>query len=223
MRGMSDKPSPDAGLFRHARRLQWACGLCFALLFLMGLTGLASITLLHDNPTFTSGLTGIEGATFKVVKALRGFIEHAHEWGGYLSILLAGWAGLEVLTFALRLRRLKDSGRRSTARWLGPAGVLGAVVIVGALLLLLASGVAARNYVKHVSQMHGDELGAIDRGGALTNRDAATADFPKYELAEYHVREFNYLLAAGALLLVIAANRVRGLSTELKKKQDAGD
>lgn len=216
---MADDKTPNADIKRAAKRVQWACGLCFGLLFLMGISGLASVTLLHDDPAFTSNIGGIEGATLKTVIALRGVIELLHEWGGYLGIVLAGWAGVEVFNFARRLRKSDRSEWRGTGRWMGPVGILGAVVIVGSLVALLASGVAARAYVEHIGARHSDELSGIDRGGALTNRDEAMGDFPKHELAEMHVRELNYALAFGAIILVFAANSTRNISLKLKKDE----
>ena len=215
--GNEQKPTDD--IRAAAKRVQWACGLCFGLLFLMGVSGLASITLLHDDPTFTSNISGVEGATLKTVIALRGVIELLHEWGGYLGIVLAGWAATEVLNFARRLRKSDSSSWRATGRWMGPVGIFGGLVIVGALIALLASGVAAKGYVDHIGKRHSDELSGIDRGGALTDRGETMTDYPKHELAEMHVRELNYALAIGAILLVLAANSTRSISLALKKEE----
>ena len=220
MNAMAEDKSDYEDVKRHATRVQWACGLCFGLLFLMGVSGIASITLLHDDPAFTGNIGGIEGATLKTVIFLRGGIEFLHEWGGYIGIVLAGWAATEVFNFARRLRKSANGDWRSTGRWMGPVGILGGLVIVASLLALLASGVAAKGYVDHISARHNDELVGIDRSGALTSRGKAMDDFPKHELAELHVRELNYALALGAILLVFAANSTRTISLKLKKDSE---
>ncbi|MBZ0134825.1 MAG: hypothetical protein K8I27_00465 [Planctomycetes bacterium] len=218
MNPMTEETPKHEAVKRHASRVQWACGLCFALLFLMGVSGVASVTLLHDDPTFTSNIGGIEGATLKTVIALRGVIELLHEWGGYFAIVLAGWAGTEVFNFSRRLRKSDRGEWRGTGRWMGPVGVFGGIVIIGSLIALLASGVAAKAYVDHIGAHHSDELSGIDRSGALTSRGEAMDEFPKHDLAEMHVRELNYALALGAILLVLAANSTRGISLALKKE-----
>lgn len=215
---MAEDKGKHDDIKRHATRVQWACGLCFGLLFLMGISGIASITLLHDDPTFTSNIGGIEGATLKTVIFLRGAIEFIHEWGGYIGIVLAGWAATEVFNFARRLRKSDNGAWRSTGRWMGPVGIFGGLVIVASLVALLASGVAAKGYVDHIAERNKDELSGIDRSGALTTRDEAMSDYPKHELAELHVRELNYALALGAILLVFAANSTRSISLKLKKE-----
>lgn len=218
MGSMEEETSAHQDIRRHARRVQWACGLCFALLFLMGISGLASVTLLHDDPAFTSNIRGIEGATLKTVIALRGVIEVLHEWGGYLGIVLGGWAGIEVFQFSRLLRRSDRAEWRGTGRWMGLVGLVGGIVIIGALLALLASGVAARAYVDHIATRHADDFTGIDRGSALTERGEAMEGFPEHQLAELHVRELNYALALGAILLVLAANSTRGIATAIRKE-----
>ena len=49
-------------------------------------------------------------------------------------------------------------------------------------------------------------------------RGDSMEDFPKHELAEMHVRELNYALALGAILLVLAANSTRAISLSLKRE-----
>jgi hypothetical protein len=211
------EPNPNAALLRHGRRVQWAAGLCFALLLLMGVSGLASVTLLHDDTLYTEQLQGVEGATLRAAIALRGAIAVIHGWGGYLGILLAGLAALEVFQFARLLRRADRADWRGTGRWLAPLGVLGGLVVAAALVLLLASGVAARAYVQQVGSHHADELSGIDRSRALGTASEESKDFPKSELAELHVKEFNYLMAAGAIMLVLAASVTRRIELEAKK------
>ncbi|MCB9934065.1 MAG: hypothetical protein H6840_00090 [Planctomycetes bacterium] len=218
MNAMPDQAeNPNAALLRHGRRVQWIAGLCFALLFLMGVSGLASITLLHDDRLYTDSMQGVEGATLRTVIALRGVIGLIHAWGGYLGIMLAGFAGLEVLRFARLLRKAERADWRGTGRWLGPLGVLGGLVVMAALVLLLASGVSARGYVRQISARHSDELSGIDRSRALGSAAEERKEFPRSEFAEMHVKELNYLMAAGAILLVLAASVTRRIELEAKK------
>jgi hypothetical protein len=208
---------PHADLRRRARRAQWACGLCFALLFAMGLSGVASITLLHDDPLYTASVKGIEGATLQAVMAQRGAIAFIHEWGGYAGILLAGWAALEVFAFARRIRRGDNADWRRAGRWMAPAGILGGTVIIAALVLLLASGVAASGFVDHISTRHKDDLAGIDRSTGLIDARKVLQGYEDSQMAEWHVREMNYVLAFGALILVAAAASIRRVSLEAKK------
>ncbi|MBK8206323.1 MAG: hypothetical protein IPK87_05920 [Planctomycetes bacterium] len=203
-------------LVSRARRVQWACGLCFGLLFLMGISGIASITLLYDDPLYHESTRDIEGATLRTAIELKWLIGALHMWGGYVAILLAGWAAMEVFSFSRLVRRSDNPGWRSTARWLGPAGIGGGATIVLAVVLLLASGVAAKGYVQHITR-YGEVKSEIE--GAPGEHDAAKAleGYPDSNMAEWHIREMNYLLAIGAIVLVAAAASVRRISIEARK------
>ncbi len=203
-------------LVGRARRVQWACGLSFGLLFLMGISGIASITLLYDDPLYHESTRDIEGATLRTAIAMKWLIRALHVWGGYAAILLSGWAAMEVFSFSRLLRRSDSPGWRSTARWVGPAGLLGGATIVLAVVLLLASGVAAKGYVQHITR-YSEVKGEIE--GKPGEHDAAEAleGYPDSGLAELHIREMNYLLAIGAIVLVAAAAAVRRISIEARK------
>ncbi len=218
-----DEPDPNADLIAAARRAQWACGLCLGLMFLMGLSGIASITLLHDDPLYTGVTGGIEGTTLDIVIALRWLIELLHEWGGYLCILLAGWAALAVLSFARRVKRTDNADWKRTARWVGPAGIIGGGVIMGSLLLLIASGVAASGFVDHIGSRYDDDLSGIDKSTGLVDARNALEGYDDSQMAELHIREFNYLLAIGALTLVMSAAAIRRLSKEAKADHTPGN
>lgn len=205
-------------VIRRARRAQWACGLCFAVLFLTGISGISSFLLdLYNDPLYTGRSRGIEDTTLAVLIVLEPAIRIIHSWGGYLGILLAGWAGLEVFATGRLLRAGADEERRASARWLKPAGLLGAGTIMISLVLLLASGVAARAYINGVGQTARDMVEVRDPASLLSGDDSA--DKPQsVQLAEWHVREMNYLLAIGALILVAAAARIRGVSQRTRKQ-----
>jgi len=211
----------DARIQRRARRVQWAGGLCFALLFLMGLSGLASVTLLHDDPLYTQEIQGMEGVTLRTVIALRPLIGLIHEWGGYAGILLAGWTALEVFLFGRLLRVADRADWRGVGRWIGPLGVVSGIVLIASLVLLLASGVAARGYVHHIAGQHDDGLSGVDRSGALGGLQQEGEAYPKSDLAEMHVRELNYLLAVGAILMVFAIHTSRRIQLEDRKQAKA--
>jgi hypothetical protein len=216
-----DEPRPNADLIKGARRAQWACGLCLGLMFVMGLSGIASITLLHDDPLYTGATGGVEGTTLEIVISLRWLIELLHEWGGYVGIVLAGSAALAVFSFARRIRRGENLEWRRTARWVGPAGILGGGLIIASLLLLIASGVAASGFVDHIQSGEKDEFG-IDKNTGLIDAREALQGYDDSQMAEMHVREFNYLLAIGALTLVMAAAAIRRVSKEAKSDQSPG-
>lgn len=212
---MADSPAPNP-VTSAARRVMVACGLCFTLLFVTGMCGAASITLLYDDPLYNESIKGIEGATLSAVVALKGFITFMHTWGGYAGILLAGWSMFELLRFARVIRRSDNQGWKSTARWLGPAGVAGSVLIAGSLVALLASGVAAKGYGDHIASYEfvtetvEGKPGEHDAKGMLQG-------YPDSGFAELHVRELNMLLALGAIVLVMATASVRRIGLEARK------
>src|SRR5690606_24260779 len=120
----------DPILIKRARAAQWACGLCLALLFLLGLSGIASITLLHDDQLYVGNTGGLEGSVLDTVMDLRWLIEPLHEWGGYLAIVLGGWAGLALWRFARHIRRSDRAEWRRTGAWLGPCGMLAGLLVI---------------------------------------------------------------------------------------------
>jgi hypothetical protein len=212
---MSETPD-HTPVLRASRRALLACGLCFALLLLMGMTGVASITLLYDDPTYT--LTGgLEGTVVRMVRTLSGTINVIHDWGGYVGIVLAGWAGLELLALSRRLKATDNPEWRAAARRLPVLGLGGAFVLVVSLLLLIPSGVAAKAF------LHSDEPSPI---GQPTDRQRLAPRLPGQEViedagnpkfVEWHTRELNYLMALGAILLVFAASTTRRIALEAKR------
>lgn len=212
---MADTPAPDP-VIPAARRVMWACGLCFALLFVTGMCGAASITLLYDDPLYNESIKGIEGATLSTVVAMKGFIRFVHTWGAYPAMLLAAWSMFELLRFSRIARRSGNAGWRSTARWLGPAGVVGALLIVLSLISLLASGVAAKGYGEHIASYQFVSETVEGKPGEH-DANAMLKDYPDSGMAEYHVRELNMLLALGAIVLVMATASVRRISQEARK------
>lgn len=213
---MPDEPAEakqplNAVIRRKASRAQWACGLCFGLLFLMGLSGIASITLLYDSPLYRTGVRGFEATVMNAVVSMKGVIGLIHGWGGYVGILLAGWAGLEVFSFGRRLKRTENPGWRRTGSILSALGLFGAAMLITSLLLLIPSGVAAQGFLSH-------DTGSIDAPApvGLTRPSSSQFSDGSSRMVEWHTRELNYLMAFGAIILAYAAARIRRVSLEAK-------
>jgi len=220
MRDMEGKQQPHAALIARGFRLQLACGLCFALLLLLGLSGVASITLLYEDPMFTRSATGLEGETVRFLVSIKGWISALHEWGGYVAIVLAGWAGLEVFGFGRQLKRSSNKGWQKTGRWMPATGLAASAIVVVALLMLLASGIAASAFL-HDGEKDAKQvpLQAVERFQGISDARSEIAAQGSEQTVEWHTREFNYLLAFGALLLVAAASSARNITREAKSEQ----
>ncbi|MCB9893971.1 MAG: hypothetical protein H6839_05975 [Planctomycetes bacterium] len=221
---MAETTAPERSeIAGRARRVLWACGLCFGLLFLMGLSGVASITLLYDDPLYRTGTQGFEGVVVRTVSSLSGVIKALHSWGGYVGIVLAGWAGLEVFSFGRLIKRSEEGEWRATGRRLMPLGLAGAAMLIVALILLIPSGVAAKSFLSH------DEPKVVDdtpNPGAFAPRISGRAELENgadSKFVEWHTRELNYVLALGALLLVFAASSTRKVELAAKKPPESSD
>ena len=219
---MTEPVAPDkAEIVSRARRALWACGICFGLLFLMGLSGVASITLLYDDPLYRTGTQGFEGDVVRTVSALSGVIGIIHSWGGYVGIVLAGWAGLEMFSFGRLLRRTDEGDWRSAGRRLMPLGLAGAGILILALILLIPSGVAAKGFLSYsepkvVNDTPNPGSFAPRIPGRVELEDGGDSKF-----VEWHTRELNYMLAVGALLLVFAASSTRKIELAAKKPPES--
>jgi hypothetical protein len=214
---MSDQPNPNAHLLSAGLRLQLACGLCFTVLLVLVLSGVASITLLYSDETYALGGSGIEGVTLQVVTQLEPFIRHIHEWGGYVAIVLAGWAGMEVLQFGRKLKRSANEDWSKSGRWMPAAGVTAMLVLTLALLLQVGSGMRAAGYLHHEKDTIGAPA-AWDRIQGMTDAREEMEVGRGERAVEWHTREFNYLIAFGALLLVAAASTTRKIAKEAKRQ-----
>lgn len=205
------KESLNAVVRRKASRAQWACGLCFGLLFLMGVSGIASITLLYDSPLYRTGVRGFEATVMDTVVAMKGAIGLIHGWGGYVGIVLAGWAGLEVFSFGRRLKRTDNSGWRRTGSILSALGLFGAAMLITSLMLLIPSGVAAQGFLSQ-------DRSSVETPAPVGLKRPTTQEFSDggSRMVEWHTRELNYLMAFGAIILAYAAARIRRVSLEAK-------
>lgn len=209
--------SPHAAVLRRARRVLWSCGLCFGLLFLMGLTGVASITLLYDDPMLRTNLTGFEGNVVRFVASMADVIHFIHEWGGYLAIALSGWAGLEVFGFARVLRKTDKPEWRTSGGRLAPLGIAGAVLLIVTLLLLIPSGVKARAYLTNDAPAVVDSMPNPER---TQPRISDMEDPGDSGQVDWHTKQLNYMLAIGAILLMFAVSSTRRIQLEARKKQE---
>lgn len=208
-------------VIRRARLAQLACGLCFAVLLITGLSGVSSFLLdLYDKPIYTGRSRGIHDTTLATLIALEPAIRFIHSWGGYIGILLAGWAGIEVFRAGATMRASGNDEWRRSASWLRPVGAAGAAAIMLSLVLLLASGVAAKAYVDDAKRTSPDTLELRDPASQLVD-DGFSGQPAGDQMAEWHIREMNYLLAIGALLLVAAAARIRGISQQARRQVSA--
>jgi hypothetical protein len=213
--------SPDAEILRRARRVLWACGLCFALLFLMGLTGIASITLLYDDPMMRTNMRGFEGDVVRFVASIGGLIHMIHEWGGYVGIVLSGWAGLEIFSFGRLLRRTDKPDWRASGGRLMPLGVAGAALLITALLLLIPSGVAARMYLINETPPVVDDTSNPERVQPRIPGTVEFEDAGDSGQVDWHTKQLNYLLAIGAILLLFGVSSTRRIQLEVKKAAKA--
>lgn len=190
-----------------------ACGLCFAMLLLMGLSGVASITLMYDDPMYIQAMKGVEGAVARAVTGMDWLIRFIHTWGGYAAIVLAGWAGTELLIYGRRLRKTGDAGWRKTGKRLPFIGVFGSLMLIASLLVLIGSGIAAQGYMR---------VGYGDLPDPELNRDRMHERNvePREErpIVEWHIRELNYFMALGAIVLVLGAGSVRNAANEARQK-----
>lgn len=215
-----DQAGDETKLYKEIRsrafRPLLACGLCFALLLMMGLSGVASITLMYDDPMYVKAMKGVEGAVARAVMDMDWAIRLLHAWGGYVGIMLAGWAGIELLSYGRRLKKTDDAGWRKAGRRLPIIGVAGAGILIVSLVVLIASGIAAKGFVETPTP---EVEGLPDPGlnnGRLHQRDIQPEN--ERAMVEWHTRELNYLMAFGAIILVIGASSVRTVSLEAKAK-----
>jgi hypothetical protein len=211
----------DAEILRRARRVLWSCGLCFGLLFLMGLTGVASITLLYDDPMLRTNMGGFEGDVVRFVASIDGLIHFIHEWGGYAGIILAGWAGLEVFSFTRVLRRTDKPEWRTSARRLAPLAIAGSLLLITALLLLIPSGVAAKTFLANDVPAVVNHTPNPERLQPRIPTAVEMDDGGAGGQVDWHTKQLNYLLAIGAILLLFAVSSTRRIQLEVKKAAKA--
>jgi hypothetical protein len=212
---MSETPKPHARILRAGLRLQVACGLCLVVLMLLILTGVAGITLLIVEPVQDKSMGALERHTVGAVQGMKDWIRLIHEWGGYVALLLAGWAGLEIFRFGRMLRRTEHKDWRRTGLWMPALGLLAGLILMGSVAVQIGAGIATHAYV----HMEGAPpmAPAMERQHALTDARAEMEQFASEMVVDMHVRELNYLVALGALMLVAASSSTRRVTREARQ------
>ncbi|MCC6464889.1 MAG: hypothetical protein IT463_06060 [Planctomycetes bacterium] len=204
------EPVPETSpVLACGRRVMWSCGLCFALLFLLGLSGVASITLLYDAPGFHT--TGLEGTVLDTVRFARPLIRALHTYGGYVAVLLCGWSALELLAFAKALKG---------TRWVRMSLLIHLTTVVGVLLMIISVLALTVTGVSAAGFLHRE----LEPGPGVAGREAPAVPLPSAvaeqgteRSVEWHTRELNYLLGLGALLTAAAVAAARSITAEARK------
>lgn len=220
MRPMTKSAVKLDDIRRRAARVMWACGLLFAVLLLLGISGVASVTLIYEDEQYFQAIRGVEGAVARTVLDLKWLIQGIHGVGGYVGAALAAWAGYEVFRFGRMLRRTDNAGWRIKGRRLPWIGATGSILVIVALGALIVSGFQTADFLGGVPADQG-ELEApisLEDGGHTRNIEAEPAP-----VVDWHTRELNFGMALGAILLALAASSVRGVVNEARDAQEPGD
>lgn len=197
--------SAPSRLKSQCRRATWAAGVCLGLVFVLGVSGVASITLLYEDPWFVNETRGFEGAVIQTVLALKPLIRFLHTYGGYAAFVLAGWTAIEMFALWRLLRGQTSAESRQAATWVMGLGVIGGAALAGAVALLTVSGIAAAGFLQQSKLAPGEE--AAQENPALPG--ARPAGEKGAEFVEWHTRELTYVVAAAALMLAGAASQAR--------------
>lgn len=208
---------------RHATRVMWACGLLFTLLLLMGLTGVASITLMHEDEQYFKAMQGVEGTVARAVLDLKWLIHATHQFGGYAAVLFAFWAGGEIFRFGRKLRHADNAGWRVRGRYLPFLGAAGSLIVIAALAALSVSGYMTAEYLAD----RPTTIEELEIPSPLEAEEHERDIRPEARpVVDWHTRELNYAMALGAILLVLGASSVRNVALEAKRAgsedQDSG-
>lgn len=191
-----------------ARRLATACTLALGLLVLMGVSGLANITLNHvrrdfyDQYSRFDPLPPFEAAVVSTVQAARPAIWLVHKYGGYVTILLSGWAALQCISFA------RAAGREGAQVRL--VALLGGVGGFGLALALAAQIVAGTALMWGIAEMDKHRLAPAGAAAArIAAADASDLEGRVKPLENFHIRELNYPVGLAAMMLVAAMSLAR--------------
>lgn len=205
---------------KAASRVMLACGLLLGLLVALGITGLASVTLFYIELDAGTAHDSFERSVIAVVRFFDGWsedgsrlrlIHHVHALGGFAAMVLTGWAAIEIWSAARLFRTHLLERVRAQARWMRPLAIIGAVALELALVAQLLTGTAARAALDELRvpsplQAPPTVREAERIAGAIAAEHAASKD-DAVVLA--HMRELNYPLGFGALLLLLAAMLAR--------------
>jgi hypothetical protein len=180
-----------------------AAGLCLGVVFLMALSGAASITLLYDDRAFLDATRGFEGAVMNAVLSLRGPVNFIHSFGGYAAFILAGWTGVEMFSLSRALRQASMPEQRQAANRILFLGTLGSAVLACSIGILAVTGVKAAGLNRQLMGEPKDEMRPVVPGA---DRFVAPEGD---QMVNWHTRELTYLLGAAALLVAGATSQVR--------------
>lgn len=220
---MSEGPKAVPPERKAAGRALLASGLAFGLLFVLGLTGLASVTLFYIEMDPAIGQGELEDAVSSIVRFLDGWgeggqrlglITLAHKYGSYAALVLCGWAALECFLAGGALKASACDGARQAARWVRPLALVGGAVLLLSVGAQIIAGAAAQRAMSELRLPTGTDspasLAESDRiakslaemgGGSLQSRDEAVVTL--------HMREMNYPLGFGAIVLLFAVAAIR--------------
>ena len=205
---MDDVNNSGAALKFRARRMTLACGLCLGLLFLLGLTGMASVTLLYDDGVSAAYDRGFETSVLRTVIALKTAIRLIHSYGSYLAIVLAGWAAVELFRMSKVLASSEIAKARARGRALIFIALVAGVSIIGALVGLSATG------VKTHAELRGDRPAEPDPMAAPLPLPAGPGESVDLPAVVMHTRDLNLVLMIGVFLMVIGVSVGRQAAKE---------
>ncbi len=216
-----------------------ANGLLFGLLVVLGISGLASVTLFYIEFDAGTAQDSLERAVISVVKFCDGWhedgtrwhlVRHVHGIGAYLALVLTGWAAIEIWSAAGVVRTHVKPEVRATARWMRPLAAFGALFLILALVAQLLAGAATRGALNDMRVPAPLERPPSARESdkvveAMSKLHADTRAQTQDEVVvQVHMRELNYPLGLGAILLLIAVMLARRaaiiLDSEPKHKLD---
>ncbi|CAG1769998.1 hypothetical protein BAC2_00742 [uncultured bacterium] len=204
---------------RAAGRAMFVSGLLFGLLVLLGITGMASVTLFYIEFDAGTSHESFEGVVISIVRFCDGWLSdgtrlhllrHIHGIGSYLAIVLTGWAAVELWSAAGVIRIHVNQEVRQNARFMRPLAIFGAVALEGAIIVQLLAGSATRGALDDMrvpapldrpasageSDRVIESLSKLSADNAAQSRDEV--------VVQVHMRELNYPLGFGAILMLIA-------------------
>jgi hypothetical protein len=129
--------------------------------------------------------------------------------------VLTGWAALELWSAAGIIRTHINEDVRANARFMRPLAIIGAVFLEGAIIVQLLAGSATRGALDDMrvpapldqpasqgeSQKIVDSLSKLSADNAAQSKDEV--------VVQVHMRELNYPLGLGAILMLIAVVMAR--------------
>lgn len=203
----------------RARRLTWTCGLALAMLLLLGISGLAGVTLLYvssplHGPRVSAyqPLPPFEETVVKSVIALKPGIQILHRYGGYVTVLLSAAAALQCISLGGTLAASDDQARRGRGRLVRMFGGVGGFALALAVLAQIAAGSFMSWGMRTLDE--GFARGAQAPAISVMDNVGAGADGSRAEVvASLHTRELNYP-AGLAALMVLAAMALARSATE---------